>query len=254
MLISVVTVCFNSSKTISHTLESFLSQTYPSKELLVIDGGSTDGTVELVQRLQVPEIRMISEPDQGIYDAMNKGLRQFQGDAVGFLNSDDKFNNPRSLEHIAASLAEFDCAHGHLRYVSSHESLETVRLWRASPRPRSGFKSGWVPSHPTFYCRAHIAKKVGLFDTSLKISADYDWMLRAIELHNASIGQVDEVLVDMMVGGASTESLRARVQGNIEKLRSRQTNLGAPFLDYATIAMPLSKIKQVLRLEQPLRN
>jgi glycosyltransferase involved in cell wall biosynthesis len=244
MRISVITVAYNSASTIEHTLRSFISQDYQDKELIVVDGGSTDATYEIANRLRTPQIQLFSEPDRGIYDAMNKGLRLFSGDAIGFLNSDDKFNGPRALSLIADALREDDAAYGHLRYVHSHGELTTVRMWRAQPRPPAGFRAGWVPSHPTFYCRRWVADEVGRFDTELRISADYDWMLRAIDVKGASVGVIDEVLVDMATGGASTRSLSARMRGNLEKLRSRRKHFGTLGLDYAFFAMPLSKIAQ----------
>jgi glycosyltransferase involved in cell wall biosynthesis len=247
MKISVVTVAYNSGKTIDHTLKSFIEQDYPQKELIVIDGGSTDGTLDVIARINAPGVKVYSEPDNGIYDAMNKGLHLFSGDAVGFLNSDDRFSGPQSLSFIAEALTKAAATYGHLRYVRSHEAGKSVRMWRAQPPPKSGFRSGWVPSHPTFYCKRWVAEKVGQFDTSLGIAADYDWMLRAVELTGASVAVIDQVLVDMATGGHSTRNLSARIRGNLEKMRSRRKHFGPSSFDYALFAMPIAKITQIIR-------
>lgn len=244
MKISVLTVCFNSAATIRHTLESFLAQDHPDKELVVIDGASSDDTVAIVRSYPQERIRLVSEPDRGMYDALNKGLALCTGEAVGALNADDAFHGRSALSRISAALGKDDIVHGHLDFVESHEGKRVVRRWRAEPRPPSGFRSGWMPAHPTFYVRRHVADKVGPFDLSLKVSSDYDWMLRAVELYGFRSGVVDHVLVDMMIGGASTKSLRSYLGHNLEALRSRRRWLGTGVVDYALVAKPARKVRQ----------
>jgi glycosyltransferase involved in cell wall biosynthesis len=242
--ISVVTVCFNSARTIRSTLESFFEQDHPDKELVIVDGGSTDATLEIIASFPQAGVSLKSEPDGGIFDAMNKGLARFAGDAVGFLNSDDRFHDARVLSDAAAALAEADMAFGHIDFVSNDGRRRLVRRWQATPYPRGGFRSGWMPAHPSFYVRRAVAEAVGAFDPALRISADYDWMLRAFELNGFCSRLVDRTFVDMMVGGNSTGSLRTYLDGNLESLESRRRWLGSGVVDYALFAKPLRKVGQ----------
>lgn len=250
MKISVLTVCFNSAATIRHTLESFLAQDHPDKELVVIDGASSDDTVAIVRSYPQERIRLVSEPDRGMYDALNKALALCTGEAVGALNADDAFHGRSALSRISAALEKDDIVHGHLDFVESHESKRVVRRWRAEPRPPSGFRTGWMPAHPTFYVRRHVADKVGPFDLSLKVSSDYDWMLRAVELYGFRSGVVDHVLVDMMIGGASTKSLRSYLGHNLEALRARRRWLESGLVDYALVAKPVRKLGQFMPFQR----
>lgn len=245
MRISVVTAAWNSAATIRHTIESFLAQSYREAEMLVIDGASKDDTAAIARSYEDPRLRVISEPDKGIYDAFNKGLRLFTGDAMGYLNSDDKYHDAYALEAIAEGLARHDIVHGHIDFVTDHETAKVTRRWRGRPYRAGAFKRGWMPGHPTFYIRRPIAERVGEFDRSLTISADYDFMLRAIALSpDVSVGLVDKVLVDMQVGGNSTAGWRAYVKGNLQSLKSRRRHLGSGPVDWALIAKPLGKVRQ----------
>jgi glycosyltransferase involved in cell wall biosynthesis len=245
MKISVVTVCFNSAATIRHSLESFFRQEHPAKELVVVDGGSRDATLDIVRSFPSDDMVVISEPDRGIYDAMNKGLVAFGGDAVGFLNSDDRFKDAWALSAVAETLSHCDIAFGDLDIVRRHESREVVRRWRASPWRKGGFRQGWMPPHPTFYCRRQVIDAVGGFDLRYRVGADYDYMLRAMELHDFRAAHVDQVLVEMLHGGESSSSLRSHLHHNLEALDSRRRWLGAWPVDYALFAKPLRKVQQL---------
>jgi glycosyltransferase len=245
MKISTVTVCHNSHATIAHTVRSFLSQTHADKELLVIDGGSTDGTVEIVRGFDEASIRVISEPDAGIYDAMNKGLANFSGDAIGFLNSDDVYHDRFALTRIAAGLEDADAVYGDLTMVCDHVSGKVVRDWSAGEFAPGIFRRGWMPPHPTFYIRRELAARTGKFDLSYRIAADYDFMLRAMELHHPRVRRIPHVLVSFMMGGMSTRGIGAVILGNLECLRSRRRHLGAPPLDAAFFTKPMRKILQL---------
>lgn len=248
MMISVITVAYNSAATIRHSVESFLAQSHGDAELLVIDGASKDGTAEIAAGYGDPRIRVVSEPDRGIYDAMNKGLGLYAGDAVGFLNSDDAFHDRHVLAEIAGALAGHDAVCGNLDFVEDHGSGRVLRRWRSTPFAPGAFRRGWMPAHPTFYVRRKVAERVGGFDDSLKIAADYEFMLRALEL--APPGEavraafLDRVMVNMMAGGMSTTGWRAYVTGNLESLRVRRRWLGSGPVDYALVAKPLRKIGQ----------
>lgn len=248
MKISVVTVAWNAARTIRHTVESFLEQTHLDAELLVIDGASTDETLSIVARYDDPRILVISEPDHGLYDAMNKGLRSFSGDAVGFLNADDRYCDRNALAEIAHALASHDAVTGNLDFVADHESRRIVRRWRGSAFRPGAFRRGWMPAHPTFYMRRDLAERTGLFDTSYRIAADYDYMLRSLELGAGSealhVAHLDSVLVHMLAGGTSTSGLGAYLRGNLESLRARRRWLGSGVIDAALFAKPLGKLGQ----------
>jgi glycosyltransferase len=233
MKISVVTASFNSEATISFTIESFLAQTHPEKEMLVIDGASSDATLKIVESFGSDAIRVFSENDKGVYDAMNKGLHLFAGDAVGFLNSDDTFHDSRALADIAAVLQDTDIVYGDLNMVTDHRTKSLVRSWRGGTFRRYSFQLGWVPPHPTFYMRRGVAQKVGDYDLSYITTADYDYMLRALALNTFRVGYIPHVLADFQMGGISTRGWRVTMQGNLECLRSRRVHLNAPVMDAA---------------------
>lgn len=244
MKISVVTVCFNSAATIAHTIESFLEQEHPDKELVVVDGGSKDSTLEIVRSYPQDRIAVVSEPDRGIFDAMNKGLALFGGDAVGFLNSDDRFHDRGVLADVAAALAEHAIVFGDIDFVADHRTSRIVRQWRSTPFRPGAFRAGWMAPHPSLYVRRQVAEAVGAFDLSYRISADYDWMLRAFELTGAAARRLERTFVDMQVGGNSTRGLLTYVRGNMEALSARRRWLSAPPLDWALVAKPLAKLPQ----------
>lgn len=245
MKISVITVTWNSAATVRHTVESFLAQSHRDSEMVVVDGASRDDTVAIVQGYGDPRIHVRSEPDGGIYDAMNKGLARYTGDAVGFLNSDDRYHDRDALARIAEGLENHDVVHGDLVFVRDHESRAEVRRWRGSAYSRGAFRDGWMPAHPTFYVRRSVAERTGAFDPEMKVAADYDYMLRAMETAPVRALHIDAVLVDMMAGGNSTRSWKAYVRGNIESLRARRRALGTGFVDYALVAKPLRKLSQL---------
>jgi glycosyltransferase involved in cell wall biosynthesis len=246
MKISVITVSRNSASTIGRTLESFAGQQHPDRELIVIDGASTDGTQAIVDSFASDQIRLVSEPDAGIYDAMNKGLAVFSGDAVGFLNSDDCFKDHGTLSAIAARLEEAEIVHGSLDFVARDDRTKVVRRWRGTAFRKRAFGSGWMPPHPTFYIRRAVVDAVGRFDVGYRIAADYDFMLRALELHDFRATLIDRVLVEMTHGGESTKGLKAYLISNYEAHRSRRTWLDAGIADPALLAKPLRKVGQLV--------
>ena len=233
MKISVVTASYNSEATIGFTIESFLGQDHPDKEMLVIDGASDDTTIKIVESFGSDAISIFSARDKGVYDAMNKGLRLFQGDVVGFLNSDDTFHDRATLGDIAAAMQDSDIVYGDLNMVTDHRTKTLVRSWRGGKVHRYSFQLGWVPPHPTFYMRREVAQKVGDYDLSYITTADYDYMLRAIALNDFRVRYLPRVVADFQVGGISTKGLGVTIRGNLECLRSRRVHLNAPPIDPA---------------------
>lgn len=248
MKISVITVCFNSEATIAYAIESFLAQDYSDKELVIVDGASTDRTLEIVASFKSPLIRHYSEPDAGLFDAMNKGLRLFEGDAVGFLNSDDTFHDSRALQKVAAGLTGSDIAYGDLHMVVDQRSKKLVRFWRGGTFGSNSFHLGWQPPHPTFYMRRRVVERVGDFDLQYRQASDYDYMLRAMVLNKFRVAYIPYVLIDFQMGGVSTKDWSASLRGNIECLRSRQIHLGAPLVDPAALLRPFRRLFQIRRI------
>jgi GT2 family glycosyltransferase len=177
---------------------------------------------------------------------MNKGLRAFTGDAVGFLNADDRFSHEGVLSQIVAALADAEISYGHLDFTDRTSDSRVVRRWRAERHRPGAFANGWMPAHPTFYVRRNVVDAVGGFDLDYNIAADYDFMLRAMELHGFRSRLVDDVLVEMSYGGKSTAGIAAYLKSNVEALRSRRRWLAAGAVDRAFIAKPLRKVGQFL--------
>lgn len=245
MMISTIMVCRNAEATIGGAVETFLAQDHPDKELVVVDGASTDRTVEIVEAFASPDIRLHSEPDKGIYDAMNKGLARFRGDAFGFLNADDRYHGSGALSRIAEALETADMISGDLNFVNVHDGSAPVRVWRASPFRPGAFRRGWAPAHPTTYARRSVYDRVGQFDASFRIAGDYDWLMRALEIERFSYEIENQTLVDMAIGGISTAGWSAKVANARELLRARQLRLGSGPVDLAIILGPLRKLPQL---------
>lgn len=220
--ISVITVCRNSESTIRSTLESVAGQSYGNVEHIVVDGYSTDNTLEIVHGWSDHRIRLISEPDDGIYHAMNKGLALATGDIVGFLNSDDIYADATVLEQIAAVFQDqnAEVCYADLVYVKRDNLDGVVRYWRSSNFQQGAFARGWCPAHPTFYARRSVYQRVGHFDQSYKLAADADLMIRFLEKDKATAVYVPKIWVKMRVGGQTNLSIGNIIRQNQEILSS----------------------------------
>jgi len=245
--ISVITAVYNNRDTIAQALDSALAQTHTDVELVVIDGGSTDGTLQVLQGYADRLAVLVSEPDRGIYDALNKGIAHASGEVVGFLHSDDLFADAAVLSTIAAAFAdpETDAAYGDLLYVSKDDPGKVVRTWRSDAFSAARLARGWMPPHPTFYVRRAVYEQLGGYDTSYRIAADYDCVLRLLGKGGVRAAYIPEVLVKMRVGGASNRSLRNILQKSREDYRALRVNgVGG----MAALAWKnLSKLPQFLR-------
>ncbi len=210
MRISVVTVAYNSASTISDTLVSVAAQTHSAIEHIVIDGGSSDGTADLVRDHSTRVARFVSEPDHGIYDALNKGLRLATGDVVGFLHADDLFADHDVVADIAARFEDpqVDAVYGDLVYVDAIDVDKVIRFWRAGPFDTSLLRRGWMPPHPTLYVRRAVYERLGGFDTRYRIAADYDTIVRFFGAAGLKVAYVPRVLVRMRLGGISNRSIK----------------------------------------------
>lgn len=226
MKISIVTVAFNSAKTVVRTMESVAAQSYPDIEHIVIDGGSTDGSLELIKGFLGPNSRLVSEPDQGIYDAMNKGVRLATGDVIGFLNSDDRFADHDVVKRIAEAMqtGNLDAVFADVVFVHSHKPEEIVRRYQSDRFRPDRVAMGWMPAHPTLYVRKKVFQEAGLFKTDYKIAGDFEFVARAMGKGQLSYRYIPEVWVVMMTGGVSTGGLRSTLLLNREVLRACREN------------------------------
>ena len=237
MKISVITVTYQSVGTLEEAMRSVLRQSWPDVEYIVVDGGSTDGTVETIRRME-PEfngrLRWISEPDHGIYDAMNKGIRMAAGEVVGILNSDDFFSAPDVLERVSAAFASdagLEGVYGDVRYVEPENTARTVRHYSSAGFTRKKLVYGLMPAHPSFYARKTCFDRFGLYDTRYRISADYDMFVRLIWVGNIRTRYMPFDFVTMRNGGASSSGFSARWRIMREHLRSaREHGMPSSFL------------------------
>lgn len=246
MKISIVTVCFNSEKTILDTISSIKSQEFKDYEHIIFDGGSNDSTLKIIKENMDERMRLYSEPDEGLYDAMNKAISFSEGEFVGFLNSDDTYFDNKSLGTIAENLSDDnDCVYGNLLYTDENNLNTIKRKWISSKHYKGRMFFGWMPAHPTFYCKTSLLKSVGGFDLSLPISADYDLMLRLLELNNVSSRWINKNLVLMREGGNSGGGFSSIIKQNLECVRSRNKLRKHKLpIDLGFFLKPISKLKQ----------
>jgi glycosyltransferase len=245
MKITIVTPAFNSAKTIRQTIESVARQTYPNIEYIIVDGGSIDATPKIVADYADVVDLFICEPDQGVYDAMNKGIRAASGDVVAILNSDDFYTHTRVLEQIAEVLriTGADSVYGDLQYVDRQNPRQVIRHWESGFFERKSFLAGWMPPHPAFFVKKSVYQRYGLFNLSLKSSADYELMLRFLYKHEVSTAYVPDVLVRMRLGGLSNATWNSRWKANREDYLAWKINGLKPHF-YTTILKPLRKLQQ----------
>lgn len=212
--ISVVTAVFNNKQTIGQAIDSVLSQSYPVVESIVIDGASTDGTLAVLETYRPRLSVLISERDQGIYDALNKGLKHATGDVVGFLHADDVFENSEVITKIAAAFLDptVDAVYGDLVYVRHSDVAQVIRYWQAGQYDAASLSRGWMPPHPTFYVRRSAYERLGGFNTRYRIAADYDTILRFLAVGKIGVAYIPEVLVRMRTGGISNRSLKTIIR------------------------------------------
>jgi glycosyltransferase involved in cell wall biosynthesis len=222
MEFSIVTISYNSEKSIFQTFQSVKNQSFNNYEYLLIDGGSIDGTLTIAKE-QDHISKIVSEPDKGIYDAINKGTKNSTGEIIGFLNSDDTFFDENSLQHIYDAFDDnTDCVFGDLIYTDKNEKVK--RVWKGSEFKKGAFKKGWMPAHPTFYCRRSVYERLGLYDDSFKIAGDFELMLRFLEKHNIRSKYIPKTLVNMKVGGASNNGLKSKLDILKEEFRAFNQN------------------------------
>jgi len=240
----VVTVVKNGAATIADCVESVLGQNYPV-EYVVIDGGSTDGTIDIVNQYSSRISNIISEPDKSIYDAMNKGVALTTGSVLSMLNADDVYAHDSVIARVAEAFEKpgIESCYGDLIYVDPDNCSKVTRYWKSGPYNRNLFYNGWMPPHPTFFARRSVYEKYGSFNVGLGTSADYELMLRFLLKHGISSIYIPDLMVIMRGGGVSNISIRNRWKANRTDMKAWKANGLVP-KPWTIVAKPLSKLMQ----------
>lgn len=252
MKVSIITVVYNNQDTIKDAIESVLNQTYKNIEYIIIDGASTDRTVEIIKSYEDKIDKFISESDKGIYDAMNKGIKLATGDIIGILNSDDFYASNDIIEKAVREFQEkkVDSVYGDLVYTDAKNTNKVIRYWKSKSYKRGLFQKGWHPAHPTFFVKKEVYDKYGLFNFDFKIAADYELMLRFLEKYQISSSYIPEIFVKMRLGGESNQSIKNVIKANIESYNAWKVN-GLDINPFQMLLKPLSKLLQFKKTNAP---
>ncbi|MDF9798340.1 UDP-N-acetylmuramyl pentapeptide phosphotransferase/UDP-N-acetylglucosamine-1-phosphate transferase/glycosyltransferase involved in cell wall biosynthesis [Catalinimonas alkaloidigena] len=246
MKVSIITVVYNNAATIATSIESVLNQNYEDIEYIVVDGQSTDGTQDIIQQYANDIQVFISEEDEGLYDALNKGMALASGDVIGILHADDIFYSKNSVAEVVKGFRDnkTDCIYGDLVYVERENTDAIIRNWKSGEYECSKFLNGWMPPHPTFYIRKTCYQQYGGYDTAFNCSADYEFMLRYLYKNKIEAGYVNKTLVKMRIGGISNSTLKGRLKANREDVLAWEKNNISPN-PLLRIMKPLRKIGQI---------
>lgn len=245
MKVSIITVTKNSEKYLSDCINSVKRQNFKDIEYIVIDGNSTDRTLDIIRQNNNFIDCWISEEDRGMYDAINKGISLATGDVIGILNSDDMLASADSVRSIVDCFetTDTDSVYGDLVYVDPQNTKKIIRYWKGSSYKRSRFRYGWMPAHPTFYMKRELIQKFGLYENHYYTAADYEFMARYLFLHKISAQYVDTMLVKMRSGGISNVTLKSRLRANRRDYLAMKRNK-IPFSFFVSVLKPLIKIPQ----------
>jgi glycosyltransferase involved in cell wall biosynthesis len=244
--ISIITATYNSADTVRSTLDTIAMQKHPDIEHIIVDGGSVDSTLDIIA--SYPHVsKLISGKDDGIYDAMNKGISVASGQIVGILNSDDIYTDDRVLSDVAAAFADpaVMTVYADLQYVDPEDLTKVRRRWSSGPYKRNNFYYGWMPPHPTFFVRRSVYEQAGMFNLGLRSAADYELMLRILVKLRIEAHYLPRVIVKMRAGGMSNASLLNRLRGNKEDRMAWKLNGLKPYF-FTLYLKPLRKIHQFI--------
>ena len=255
MKVSIITVCYNSENTIRDTLQSVFNQDYNDIEYIIIDGLSKDNTIKIIDEQREKISYVTSEPDKGIYDAMNKGVNLATGEIIGILNSDDLFYDEGIISSVANTFyrnADVDAVYGNLIYFETENPQKSVRYWKSIPFYKDFFDDGYIIPHPTLFVRKSVYDTLGAYYPYFKLSSDYEFMIRAFKVNNFVPFYIDKIIVKMRMGGASTKNWQNIILGNAEIYRAwKMNNLSVPFFFY--LKRFIFKFKQLIYSE-PINN
>ena len=245
MKVSIITVTYNSARYVEDCINSIIRQNYPNIEYIVVDGNSTDGTVDIIRKYEPHICKWISEEDSGMYDALNKGMRLATGDIVGILNSDDVLASADVISEIVHCFREknIDSLYGDLVYVDPHDLQKVLRFWKGLPYDRNRFKYGWMPAHPTFYIRRELIERYGGYESHYFTAADFEFMARYLYRYRINSYYLPRLIVKMRSGGASNESFSRRLRANRRDYLAMKKNK-IPFPLIVSILKPLIKMPQ----------
>lgn len=246
MRVSIITVCFNSAATIAETIKSVKKQLYPDIEHIIIDGLSQDNTLDVIKNSNHTG-PLISERDNGLYDAMNKGIEIATGDIIGILNSDDVYTDDDVIDHVVNQFKRPGCeaVYADLNYIDNTQAEKVVRKWRSGRYKPAKFNYGWMPPHPTVFVKKDVYDKYGSFNTELSSAADYELILRFLYKNKIKAHYVPKVLVNMRSGGLSNRSINHRLKAHIEDYRAWSYNGIRPHW-YTLMLKPVRKVLQYL--------
>ncbi len=248
MKISIITVSYNRVNTIESSIKSVINQDYKNIEYIVVDGGSTDGTLAIIEKYRSRISAFVSEKDEGMYFALNKGIKMATGDVVGILHSDDFYSNDKIISRIVNEFKEkqTDAVYGDLQYVMENNINVIKRYWHSCAYQRNLFLKGWMPPHPSFFVKRDMYNRFGSFNTSFSFAADYELMLRLLYKNNLTASYIPEVLVKMRAGGISNSSLTNRIKANREDRLAWKVNGIRPTV-LTLFLKPLSKLRQFFK-------
>lgn len=248
MKISIITITYNSESTIRDTIKSVISQNYDDIEYIIVDGLSSDSTLNIVNEYQNKISKVISEKDHGLYDALNKGILLASGEVIGIIHSDDFYTSNDVISKVANTFIfnQCDAVYADLYYVDKNDANKIFRKWKSGIYKHGMFYKGWMPPHPTFFVRKECYQKYGTFNLKLKSAADYELMLRFIHKHKIKLAYLPEFIIKMRVGGKSNVSIVNRLRANSEDRKAWKINGLKPHF-YTLYAKPLRKIIQLFK-------
>lgn len=247
MKVSIITATYNSEDTIADAIYAINSQTYNNIEHIIIDGASTDNTLEIANKLKTNSTKIISEPDKGIYDALNKGIKLATGEIIALLHADDIYAGNDIIENAVTlfKVAKTDSIYADLQYVAKSNINNIIRYWKSGSFEYKKLFKGWMPPHPTFIIKKEIYNKYGLFDTNFRIAADYDIVLRFLGKHKITTSYLPEVMTKMRVGGESNKSIKNIIKKMKEDAKALRKN---GFPSWRIVFMKnVSKIPQLFK-------
>ncbi len=246
MTITLITICYNSAATIEDTIKSVLAQDFKDIEYIIKDGGSTDGTLDILKKYE-DQLKWVSKKDKGIYSAMNQGLELASGEIIGLLNADDFYADNEVLSRVAKVFedSKVGAAYSDLQYVDSQDTNKIIRNWQAGTYDHSNFLKGWMPPHPTFFLRKEFYDRFGFFREEFASAGDYELMLRMLYKHEIKAVYIPIVQIKMRAGGVSNMSLKNRIRANKEDRKAWKIN-GIKPKWYTLWWKPLSKVFQWL--------